>query len=120
MTAYYGSQWWVLSMAAVEYILGDSAKNKQLYDFFEHTHIPDEMFFQSILLNAEEKITKNVLKQSLQYINWGEPRHEHPENIGVENLGEILKTGKFIARKFEAEEDATVLDRLDEIHAQAK
>lgn len=120
MTPYYGSQWWVLAIDAVKYIFDAFSHNKLLYDFFEHTHIPDEMFFQSILLNAEEKISKNILNQSLQYINWAKPRREHPEDISLEDLDEILKSGKFIARKFEAEQDTAILDKLDEIHAQLK
>lgn len=120
MTPYCGSQWSVFSMAAVRYVIDFSGQNKQFYDFFKYTHIPDEMFFQSILLNAEEKVRKNVENRSLQYVNWREPRREHPENIGLGDLDKMLKSERFIARKFEAEQDTAVLDKLDEIHALSK
>jgi hypothetical protein len=117
-TPYYGSQWCTLSMEAVKYIVSSLDKDKQFYDYFKYTHIPDELFFQSLLLNAPQKsIRENIINNSLHYINWGNPRTDHPENITLKDMEAILASGKFIARKFEAEDDMKVLDQFDEMIA---
>lgn len=115
-TPYYGSQWCTLSMEAVKYILGELAKDTRFYNYFKYTHIPDEMFFQSLLLNAEEKaIKENIVNQSLHYINWGATKSDHPNNVGLADIPQMMASEKFIARKFEAENDMTVLNKIDEM-----
>jgi hypothetical protein len=115
MIPYYGPQWCTWSMEAINHIISYLDKNKAFYNFFKYTHIPDEMFFQSLLLNTAEKALKdNIINDSFHYAHWV-ASGDHPENIAIEDLEEILKSGYFIARKLEAENDMTILDKIDQI-----
>ena len=47
-----GSQWFCLPKQLVTYILQFVNQNKSIKKFYERTLIPDEMFFQTILINS--------------------------------------------------------------------
>jgi hypothetical protein len=58
LSPYAGSQWWALSREACQYILHFRETERDICNFYRHTLIPDEMFFQTILGNS-------VFKQSI-------------------------------------------------------
>lgn len=51
--AYGGSQWWCLSRECIEYINDFISQNHEFVNYFKHTSIPDETFFQTIVLKSE-------------------------------------------------------------------
>lgn len=49
---YFGSQWWSLTGKCVAYILDYIRANPHFLRYYRHTDAPDEMFFQTIVLNS--------------------------------------------------------------------
>lgn len=97
---YCGSQWFILPHYCVEYILNFIDKNKKVVSFFKKTHIPDEMFFQSIILNSKYK--HKVVNDNLRYVKWqhGKP---HPDYLTLSEVNSIRNSHFFFARKFRLE-----------------
>lgn len=99
MTPYYSSQWWCMSLKSITYIIEFLEKNPEYYDYHKKALHPEEMFFQSIILNSERKI--NVVNDNKRYIRWKEGK-KHPELIGLDELNEIRKVSNdLFARKFD-------------------
>lgn len=65
---YGGSAWWCLSKDAIQYIYNFVKENEEFVEFFDYVFLPDEIFFQTILLNSPLK--ENIVNQSLTYDNW--------------------------------------------------
>jgi hypothetical protein len=82
MKPYAGSQWWGLTANACDLILSFVKNNPKIVEFFRHTRIPDEMFFQTILGNSS--LFVNV-ERNFTYAIWlpGEPS---PTVLSKENL----------------------------------
>jgi hypothetical protein len=121
---YASSQWWVLSRAAVDYILDFVAANPRLVRFYKHSVIPDEMFFHTILGNSafRAKAARN-----LTYADWTKGLSRNPAPLTEEHvarfahpdfrLNDVEGVGRcFFARKFTSR-DRELLDRIDAIRA---
>ena len=52
MKPYGGAQWWALTRKTIGYILDFVEREKEWVNFFKNTHIPDEMFFHTLVGNA--------------------------------------------------------------------
>lgn len=108
LAIYKGSQWWCLSREGIEYILNYINKNKSVINYFKHTDIPDEMFFQSILLSSRNLIIKN---DNLRYIRL---YSYHPDILMCSDYSKIRSLSKkFFARKFDVNKDEEILNMLD-------
>jgi Core-2/I-Branching enzyme len=105
-----GGPYWCLSRAAAEYVHTVVREQPELVRFFEHVFVPDELFFQTILLNSEH--VDSIVDDSLRYLDW--TREPAPAILGVNDLPELLASKKLFARKFDSSVDADVLDVLDE------
>ena len=55
ITPYGGAQWWSLTHESVRFICQYAKDNLAFCDFYATTRVPDEMFFQTILLNSHLK-----------------------------------------------------------------
>lgn len=64
---YVGGQWFALTHQCVEYILNTIDNDERYINFFKHSLIPDEAFFQTIISNSPfaEKVIPN-----LTYTDW--------------------------------------------------
>jgi hypothetical protein len=101
-----GSTWFCLHKDHVEYILDFVKNNPDYLKFFSTVLIPEEHFFQIILLNSPHK--SEIVNDSLRYLVW-----PGPKILRTEDIDDILNSGKFFARKFDIEIDSNVLDMLD-------
>jgi hypothetical protein len=111
-----GQMYWSLPRDAVEYVLQTTAREPRLVRFFQHTFIPDEMFFQTILLNSPHRERVRTLSApdcyGLHFIDW-RPNSERPETIETSTLPRLRATPAFFARKFDETVDEAVLDAID-------
>jgi hypothetical protein len=107
---YGGSQWWSLTGDCAKFILDYCSKYPSIIRFFKYVHCPDEIFFQTILLNSKYK--NKVVNNNLRYIDWGE-EHASPKLLQVSDYENIINSDSLFARKFNIEKDSTILDRLD-------
>jgi hypothetical protein len=107
---YGGSQWFCLPREMVNYITDFIRTNPKICKFFRRTLIPDEMFFQTVLMNSSFKA--QVKNDNLRYINFEEGESGHPKYLTAADFNKFMDSGKLFARKFNAK-DKEVLDLID-------
>lgn len=108
-----GSNWWNLSREAAEYVLGFMEEHPDYRRYHEHTLIPSELFFHSILGAAGFAERHEVVNDDMRFIVWPEIG-SHPRTLIEDDLPAIEASEKLFGRKFDAEVDQTVLTLLAE------
>ena len=108
---YGGMSYWCLTTESVEYIYNFIQVNKEFLKFFKYVYIPDEIIFQTILLNSHFK--ESIVNNSLRYMKWV-PQKAHPEILGKNDFAEMVNSGRLFARKFDLTRDAEILDTIDQ------
>ncbi|MBS4540021.1 hypothetical protein GOQ27_16205 [Clostridium sp. D2Q-11] len=108
---YGGSAWWTLSYECIEYIVKYIDNNYKFLNFFKYSKHPDEMIFNTIVMNSP--FNKNVVNINLRYIEWilG---ISHPKILTIQDIDKLLTSDKLFARKFDISVDSQILDKLDE------
>lgn len=118
MVPYCGSQWWTIDRQSLTYILNFIKKNEAYVSFQKQTFAADELFFHNILLNADnDDIREGVVNDNLLYMNWSNQRKSHPEILGTDDFKNIIGNQFLFARKFDIEQDALILDMIDDHRA---
>ena len=111
---YWGSQWWSIDMYSVKFILEYVQINPAYSMFHRFTFAPDEVFFQTILLNAEDEHIKGKLKNDAKrFMVWEQDGHAHPKVFRTDDLHNIIESDALFARKFDTEIDEEILDLID-------
>jgi Core-2/I-Branching enzyme len=142
LTAYGGSGWWSLSSGCVNHVLDYVDAHPEFVRFYRYTASPDEMFFQTIILNSPwaarvegfdayqrwsaertgrglEREDSEMLSEELfnqRYIDWsGEVsgERERPAILDQRDWQRIVASPSLFARKFDPERSADLLDRID-------
>jgi Core-2/I-Branching enzyme len=106
---YGGGAYWCLSRSCIECVAELVERRPDLVAFFRRVDIPDEIFFQTILLNSHLRDT--IVNDNLRYIDWS--RGRRPAILGVGDFDALRSSSKLFARKFDVEQDETVLDLID-------
>jgi len=114
LNPYSGSQWWALSLPTIKKILFYIKEHPEYLEYHHYSLLPDEMFFQSIVIYIEKSKELNVLK-SLTYVNWERPSGPLPVTFRKEDFKELVEASKeyLFARKFDVEQDSEILDEID-------
>jgi hypothetical protein len=105
-----GSAYWILSREAVHTISAFLAGNPWYVRYFRHVDIPDEIFFQTILLNSAE--AERCVQLRLHHTEW--ERTPAPAILTVEDYPRLAESPCLFARKFDENIDAEVLDLIDD------
>jgi hypothetical protein len=105
-----GSPYWCLSRGAIEWIHEFVHRRPDYVRFFKHVYIPDELFFQTILLNSPHR--DELVDANLRYIDWS--TDPAPAILTVEHFDQLIHSGMLFARKFDETVDREILDLLDE------
>lgn len=105
-----GSPYWCLARPLVEHVHQVTESRPDVQRFFEHSYIPDEMFFQTVL--AASPYADSIADDNLRYIDW--TATPGPRILTRDDLPRLLASEKLFARKFDTSRDTGVLDRLDE------
>jgi hypothetical protein len=107
----YGrSQWVTLTPACIIYVLDFIHENHEALKFFKWIWAVDEIIFQTILLNSPLKET--IINDNKRFIKF-ENNKLNPKILTISDAENLLKSDKFIARKFSMQEDSKILDLLD-------
>ncbi|XGW00251.1 MAG: beta-1,6-N-acetylglucosaminyltransferase [Leptolyngbya sp. BL-A-14] len=106
-----GSSYWCLSRACIEYLHDFVPQHRRLLNFFRFTWAPDEMIFQTILLNSPLRHT--IVNDSCWYISWL-PAAASPQILNSADFAAMMDSPKLFARKFDATQNAEILDKLDQ------
>jgi hypothetical protein len=109
LVPYGGGAYWCFARPLVDYVQRFVTTNPEYVRFFRHVLIPDELFFQTLIMNSPLRDT--VVNDNLRYLDWS--REPAPAILGVADVPRMLASGKLFARKFDETIDADVLDRLD-------
>ena len=115
--AYYGcSQWFGASREAMAYIIKFLDDNPDILKFFQNSFIPDEILFNTIIMNSPFK--DKVVPHDLRLVEWTKTE----ENPRIWRTGDIdnLRDSEYLyARKFDIRKDDQVLNRIDSYRRQA-
>lgn len=133
ITPYIGGQWKILSRNCCEFICSNP-KVAKFRKFYKHTLIPDEGFFQTVLMNTN--YTGKIINDDKRAIVWIPdmgPKF-HSKNFTVNSTKSLIASGKIklrpktftindraflltsnalFARKFDETVDLTIFDLLE-------
>lgn len=104
-----GSSYWWLSREAAEHVMRWVDEHPRSYRFFRHVDVPDEVFFQTILMNSP--LRDRVVNDELRLVDW--TRQPMPWVWRAADLETLRRSDKLMARKFDVSVDAEVLDLVD-------
>jgi hypothetical protein len=112
---YGGYTWWKITSDAAREILDFIHKRPDFLKFHQYTLIPDEMLFQTILLNSKnDSLLNSIVNDDLELTKWN-PGSPHPEILTSSDIDEIKNSTALFARKFDPRKSATVLDKIDNL-----
>ena len=108
-----GWMWWILDADAVRHIVEYVDRHPKYLAFHRYTFAPDEVFFQTILMNSKrEDLLQRICNDDLRYTDW--PRLEsHPRILTKADLPTLIDSKDLFARKFDIEVDEDVLELID-------
>src|SRR5262249_36827496 len=104
-----GSRTWFLPRKVVEHVDSYVRANPGYVRFFEHTLSPDELFFQTLILNSE--FSDSVVNDHRLYLEWR--GGSNPATFTLADFERIVASDALFARKFDTGVDAGILDALD-------
>ena len=110
---YGGSAQWCLARECAASILSFLRSHEALMRFFEFACNPDEIFFQTIVLNSEFRDT--AVNEPLTYVDWSRPSGRgHPATLTLGDYEAIRTASCLFARKFDVRVDPSILDLIDQ------
>jgi hypothetical protein len=122
---YGGSAFMALDRDSAREVLAFSAERPDVVRFHRHIWAPDEHFIHTVLHNSRRRDA--VVSESLWHIEWPPPPAKHPGLLREEAFPRLehaarhsseaggRSRAKLFARKFDADVDAAVLDRIDAV-----
>ena len=111
---YGGWQWWALPIETIRSILNYLNKNPSYLAFHKYSLLPDEMFFQTIIMNVTSVENTIVVENNLTFLSWKSPDAPSPMTLKSTHLDDLKsQKSSLFARKFDIEEDETILDLID-------
>ena len=108
---YGGSGYWMLSREAVLHVHNFVRQHPEFVSFFRRTLVPDELFFQTLLMNSE--LRQRVKNDDLRYIDWS-AQHSSPAVLTVDDFHSLRASHALFARKFDEGIDSDILDLVEE------
>lgn len=111
LQAFGGSQWWALPMSSLYMIHDFMQAHPDYLAYHEHTHVPDEIFFHSMIgsLVKAEKI-----KPSITYVDWRRKGVPLPVVFQAEDLEILANCACLFARKLAPESSGELMDLIDQ------
>jgi hypothetical protein len=106
---YGGGAYWCLSRECIEYVSSFVGERPDVLSFFRHVDIPDEIFFQTVIMNSE--LADTVVNDNLRYIDW--TRGRRPAILETRDFEALARSPKLFARKFDVEHDEQIMELID-------
>ncbi|MDD3144492.1 MAG: beta-1,6-N-acetylglucosaminyltransferase [Candidatus Gracilibacteria bacterium] len=110
---YIGGQWMILNRKCCEFIC-NSLETKKYEDYYINTLIPDESYFQTLLMNSS--FDGNIInddKRSIIWVNDGDIKLR-PKTFTKEDINFLSLENNLFARKFDDNEDSEIIDFIKE------
>jgi hypothetical protein len=105
-----GSSWWALSRECIVMLLGRFDREPGLKRFFSTVLCPDEMFFQTLVMNSP--LRARVLCQNFRHIQWPEQGARNPKILDEADFEYIAAARAHFCRKLDSRASAALLPRL--------
>ncbi len=129
MVPYRGSTSWCLTGETAKYTadFADSPDNFKFVRYFKRVMCPDEIFFQTIVLNSpfasrcrfydRDVLTNrtplmNENKAYLHYVDWDDSR-DNPAILDMRDYNNLKCSDRLFARKFDEFRSKELLDKID-------
>jgi hypothetical protein len=112
ITPYIGGQWMILTRECCSFLCHNKEVDKFM-DYYKNTLIPDESFFQTVLMNSSFKGT--LVNDDLRAIIWvpdGDIKLR-PKTFTKADLSFLKEGSNLFARKFDDNVDADVISALN-------
>lgn len=109
---YGGSSYFQIERQAALYIDEVVRADPSIVSFFKRTYIPDELFFQTLLLNS--KFKQSIHNTSRRYVDWSDPK-EVPKVMRIADIPSMRASNAIFARKFDEAIDPKVIKRLEQV-----
>jgi hypothetical protein len=106
-----GEACWCLARDCVRYVHEFVQRERRFVRFFGHVDKPDEMFFQTILMNSPH--APGIVPDDVHYTDWSKGA-SHPSTLTVGDFEALRRADDLVARKFDPDVDAEILDLIDE------
>lgn len=106
---HFGSGWFTVTGTLARYFVDFCDRRPDVMRYFRLTRVPDEMLFQSIVMQSPFR--DRLAEHNLRFIDFdGGP---HPRILTVDDLPSLTRSGRLFARKFEPVASDVALDALD-------
>ncbi len=99
-----GSTYWSLSRSVLQYIIDYTNNNGYFLNHFKHTFCPEELYFQTIILNSEHN-NKSLVNNNKRYIDWNSGKGGYPAFLDISDLQNIILSNSFFCRKIHFSEN---------------
>ena len=106
-----GSSYWCLTRDSLDFVDRWTKDHPRYVEFFKRVEVPDELFFQTIILNSEFR--ERVQNDNLRHVEWRDPESGSPAILGAADYPTLARSPKLFARKFDMTVDAAVLELID-------
>lgn len=110
LAPYGGGAWMCLARPAAQYVVEFVRRRPDVVRFFEHALHPDELLFQTILMNST--LADTVVNDHLRYIDWS--TDPGPATLRSVDFEKMIESERLFARKFDVTVDSGILDLLDD------
>lgn len=112
MVPHIGTQWKIVSRAFCEHVCHSRAVTP-LKRFYRYSLIPDEGFFQTVLMNGFAK--GKVVNDDLRLIDWIPDGliKLRPRTFTSRDAAQLTLSPDLFARKFDSNEDSRIFDLLE-------
>jgi len=121
MQPYGGSQWWMLTNKTVGILLHFLENNPSVEKFFENVWIPDEIFFQTVLMHLQKEHGLFLVNNNYRHTQWTDHVGENtfnPKILCEEDYQALIQSDALFARKFDENVSAKLIKMLQEHFAQ--
>ncbi|MDR1680778.1 MAG: beta-1,6-N-acetylglucosaminyltransferase, partial [Prevotellaceae bacterium] len=102
-------QWWTLTNACIKYIVDFLAEHPGYVKYFKYTHIPDEMFFHTII--AHSAFSDKVQNDNLRCVVF-DGEKSNPKVWTMADKDTLLQSPAYFARKFDLSIDGNIIEFL--------
>lgn len=108
---FLGTAWSTLTRPCVEYLVETLDRRPELLDFYRESIVADESLVQTVLCNEDRF---RIAADDRRYVAFEGAKDGRPRTLTVADLPALFASSDHFARKFDADVDSVVLDRLDE------
>lgn len=111
---YGGEQWFCLSINACVAVLKFHEHHPELHKFLRHSLIPDEIFFQTALLNGSSpNLLTSIVNETVTFVNWKNKNNPSPACFDTNDFEQLATSKKLFARKFDFSKSYELMDNID-------